>query len=323
MTNNPPKRFIANPYLQKFLEPIAKYFEKYADEGLIEVCINRPGEIWIETKNSGWRCIEDEDLNYTHLNYFAEALARVKNQAYDQDKVPFLFTDLPGYGYRVTIAGRGVVESGFAMSIRCALASTFPLESYFGDHEEDNICTMESVKAECVDGLKRAVKTGMNLIVAGGTNSGKTTFINGLIREIPAETRVIVIEDTAELQIPHKNSVRLIKSKTDTDLGGVRYKHLINLCMRLRPDRLILGEMDTDNVLPFLRILNTGHGGCISSLHAESPELVHDAMAQNAAMSPERPDENTVRKFAQKVVRDVVYLKGNARIGIRAKHVHF
>ena len=122
-------------------------------------------------------------------------------------------------------------------------------------------------------------------MVAGGTSSGKTTFLNSLIQAIPNETRLIVIEDTQELVVDQPNNVRILKSKTGTDVAGVTYPAIINACMRLRPDSLLLGEFDIENTLPFLRLLNTGHGGSMATIHANSASGALKALVKNATLS--------------------------------------
>ncbi|MBU1248723.1 MAG: Flp pilus assembly complex ATPase component TadA [Proteobacteria bacterium] len=334
-TPRDPKRY--NAYLEQYMKPFVRYFNEYKDRGLIEVCVNRPGEVWLETKEDGWICTPDPAFSLQTLNRFANSLGNYSGQEYDQDRMPLLFTELPNWGFRVALAGRGVVSSGFACSMRVALASTFDVASYFPEEETkpieeetkyiDGTTGLQDLSglsgAELARALCEVIRVGSaNVIVAGGTKSGKTTFINSIIRYIDPRDRLIVIEDTKEIDTSQKNQVRFLKSKTGSNLSGVTYEHIVNLCMRMAPDRLLLGELDTGNIVAFLTLLNSGHGGCITTIHATSPEKVYDAMATKASMDKENPiNPEYVRNFAKEVIKNIIYLDGNPRGGITARHV--
>jgi type IV secretion system protein VirB11 len=117
-----------------------------------------------------------------------------------------------------------------------------------------------------------------NIIVSGGTSTGKTTFANALLLEIPSQERLITIEDAREIQLPnHGNRVHLLVSKGGQGLAKVTTQDLIEACLRLRPDRIIVGELRGSEAFSFLRAINTGHPGSIGTLHADTPVM---AMAQ-------------------------------------------
>jgi len=155
--------------------------------------------------------------------------------------------------------------------------------------------------------------------VSGGTSSGKTTFFNSLITHIPQETRIIAIEDTQELRIDQPNVVRIIKSKTGTDIAKVTYEDIINSCMRMRPDRLLLGELDIGNTAPFLRLLNTGHGGSMSTLHADGPNQALEALELNARLAGL---EGPVDRFARSGIDIIVHIKRESRKKFAAEVVY-
>lgn len=129
--------------------------------------------------------------------------------------------------------------------------------------------TMSQTEAEF---LETAVKSGMNIFVSGGTSTGKTTFLNMLSSFIPADERIITIEDSAELRLNHKNLVRLeTKNPNAEGFGGVTMRQLIKASLRMRPDRIIIGEVRDESALDMLQALCTGHEGSMSTGHANSP----------------------------------------------------
>src|ERR1700685_3156042 len=118
-----------------------------------------------------------------------------------------------------------------------------------------------------------------NIVVSGATGSGKTTFTKALIREIPCEERLITIEDAPELVLnDHPNHVRLFYSKGDQGQGKGTPRQLLESCMRMRPDRILLAELRTDEAFDYLRKANSGHPGSITSVHAASAELAFEQL---------------------------------------------
>lgn len=292
MSDNP-----ISPLLSQHIKPFEKYFKI---KGLVELCINQPGEIWIETLD-GWTTKKDDAFSLRNLNHFAEVLATSKGQKFS-NHVPLLSTSLPGYGYRVQVVGGALVSSGFSLSIRVAQAQRFELTSYMSDSE--------ALK------LQKLIKDGKTILVAGGTSSGKTTLLNSMIRFIPNENRIITIEDTQELEIDQPNNIRILKSKTGTDIAQMTYKDIINSCMRMRPDRLLMGELDIDNTVPFLRLLNTGHAGCMATIHADGPEESIDAIVMNARLSGL---VGPVEDYTRKAIDSILFIERKDRRTFEAR----
>ena len=122
--------------------------------------------------------------------------------------------------------------------------------------------------------LEYAVISKKNIIISGGTSTGKTTFTNATLRAIPSEERIITVEDAREIVLnDHPNRVHLIASKGGQGRAKVTTQDLIEACLRLRPDRIIVGELRGAEAFSFLRAINTGHPGSISTLHADSPAM--------------------------------------------------
>jgi type IV secretion system protein VirB11 len=127
--------------------------------------------------------------------------------------------------------------------------------------------------------MRLAVKSRKNIIVSGPTGSGKTTWTKALIREIPSEERLITIEDARELVLDrHPNHVRLYYSKDDQGVSRITPKQLLESCLRMKPDRILLAELRSEEAFDYLRNVNSGHPGSITSLHAASAELAFEQL---------------------------------------------
>src|SRR5207302_9813444 len=127
--------------------------------------------------------------------------------------------------------------------------------------------------------MRLAVRSRQNILVSGPTGSGKTTWTKALIREIPTEERLVTIEDAQELVLDrHPNHVRLFYSKDDQGLARVTPKQLLEACLRMKPDRILLAELRAEEAFDYLRNVNSGHPGSITSIHAGSCELAFEQL---------------------------------------------
>jgi len=129
--------------------------------------------------------------------------------------------------------------------------------------------------------LKRAVAARATILISGGTSSGKTTFLNALLREVRADERIILVEDTPEIRLRHDNGLGLIAVKGEMGEAKLSTNDLLQASLRMRPDRIVLGELRGEEAVSFLRAINTGHPGSFSTIHANSP---HGALEQLALM---------------------------------------
>ena len=137
--------------------------------------------------------------------------------------------------------------------------------------------------------LREAVKERKTILISGGTSTGKTTFLNALMREVPVDERVIVVEDTAEVQLHGPNDLGLIAVKGELGEALINTDDLLQAALRLRPDRILLGELRGKEAVSFLRAVNTGHPGSFSTIHANSTSGALEQLALMVMQSGPRP----------------------------------
>lgn len=135
------------------------------------------------------------------------------------------------------------------------------------------------VQSEIRDFIVKAIKLRKNIVFSGGTSSGKTTFLNAALKEIDAEDRIITIESPRELELTQKNVVRLEASKGEQGVANISNQALVKSCMRLRPDRIIMGEIIGGEIMDFVAACTTGHEGSITTIHANNPRGAFSRMA--------------------------------------------
>jgi type IV secretion system protein VirB11 len=155
--------------------------------------------------------------------------------------------------------------------------------------DENRLLTLKDAGA-WRDFLQLAVSTRRNIIISGATGSGKTTLSKALIAAIPTHERLITIEDTAELVIPHQNYVRLLYAKDGQGLAKIGPRELLESCLRMRPDRILLQELRDGTAFFYLRNVNSGHPGSITTVHADSARLAFEQLTLLVKESAEGRD---------------------------------
>lgn len=259
----------------KLLEALLTKLEKYLTMDINEICFNKEKELWLG-KNGNYEKVIDEELNSEFLLSFCEQLATARKLFFNI-QVPHLSCSIPNSRYRVNALHPSITASNdISINIRIPNNNKFPLENF----KMGEKCLIKGIT---YDFLKNLVREKKNLLVSGGTATGKTSFTNSLIEEIDALERVVTIEDSPELHIKNNNKVQILVSKNEAN--NYTYEKALNDCMRMSPDRILLGEIDTRNTMLFLRINNTGHSGSISTLHANSVEDAIYAITMNAKFS--------------------------------------
>jgi type IV secretion system protein VirB11 len=278
-------------YLTAFLKPLSPWLNH---ERVAEIFINRPGEFWIEAAGGAMRRIECAEITDTHVQRLAAQIARVNAQAINRQH-PVLAASLPS-GERVQIVGPPATRAHWAMAIRRPVRSHLALTDFAGiegfaavalSSERTLGAADERLLAllnqrRIPDFLDAAVKLKKTILISGGTSTGKTSLLNALLKCVPDDERLITVEDAAEIEISHANTVGLIAVKGDLGEARIGMEELLNASLRLRPDRIILGELRGAEATTFLRAINTGHPGSITTIHADSP---HGALEQIALMA--------------------------------------
>jgi len=160
--------------------------------------------------------------------------------------------------------------------------------------------------------LTLAVRQKRNILISGGTSTGKSTFLNALIREIPEDERLILIEDAPELQLRHENAVGLLAARSQMGESLATSEDLLNASLRMRPDRIILGEIRGPEAFTFLRAVNTGHPGSMSTIHADSPERSIEQLALLVLQTGTQLRHDDIVSYVRSVIDIFVHLERTA-----------
>jgi type IV secretion system protein VirB11 len=274
----------AEVYLDSYLEPLAPFLSQ---PDVTDIYVNRPGEVWVEALGGVPKRIEVPELTTRVLGRLARQIAALNAQGVSREH-PLLSGSLPD-GSRIQIVLPPATRGEIALAIRRHVAVTLGLKDYedvgafqgtnsaLGSPEDAGVCLSDN--AGIADVLRQAVLGRKNILISGGTSTGKTTFLNALLREVPDHERLILIEDTAELQVSHGNMVGLLAARGGLGEATVSAEDLLIASLRMRPDRIVLGELRGREALTFLRAVNTGHPGSMSTVHADTPERAIDQLA--------------------------------------------
>jgi pilus assembly protein CpaF len=150
--------------------------------------------------------------------------------------------------------------------------------------------------------LSSAVKARISILIAGGTGSGKTTFLNILSQYIPRNERVVTIEDAAELRLAQENIVRLETRPPNIEgLGAIKQRQLLINCLRMRPDRIIMGEIRGEEAFDMLQAMNTGHEGSMTTIHANTPRDAISRLESMVAMGMSLPEKSVRQQIASAI----------------------
>lgn len=270
-------------YLDSLLEPLGPYLERGE---VTDIYVNRPEEVWTETLGGAVERHACPALTGPVLMRLARQIAARSAQGISREH-PLLAANMPD-GARVQIVAPPATRGPLAMAIRKHVAAELSLSDYArtGAFEDLRACETDLAvrfaapdRSAAMDTLRDAVRNRRNILVSGGTSSGKTTFLNALLREIPADERLILIEDTAELAPPHENAVGLLAARSGLSEAGLCAEDLLIAALRMRPDRIILGEVRGREAYTFLRAVNTGHPGSMTTIHADNPVRAMEQLA--------------------------------------------
>lgn len=271
------------------------------DEEITEIMINGPKHIFYE-KNGSIYPWEGSGLTENKLSDVIQQIVGTANRTVNEAQ-PIVDARLPD-GSRVNVVLSPVSVDGSAVSIRKFSKDPMTLE---------RLISLGSISREAADFLILMVRAGYNIFVSGGTGSGKTTFLNALSEHIPRNQRVVTIEDSAELQM--KSIPNLVRLETRTGNGSgstdITIRDLIKTALRMRPDRIIVGEVRGAEALDMLQSFNTGHDGSLSTGHANSSEDMLSRLETMVLMAMDLPMEAIRRQVASGI--DILVHLGRMR----------
>ncbi len=305
----------AGYYLGSFLAPLAPVL---ARKDVTDIWINRPGELWVESIGGGIERIAEPNLDLRLLERLARQIAAHSSQGISRAQ-PLLAATLPD-GSRVQVAAPPATRIGYAYAIRKHVSTNLALgdweeagafdEAVAGDDEPTGERSFHSLGGrEAAEVLRHSVLERRNILVAGGTSTGKTTFLNSLLAEIPREERLVLIEDTAELHLAHENAVGLIAARGELSEARITAEDLLIAALRMRPDRIILGELRGVEAFTFLRAVNTGHPGSMTTIHADTPARAIEQLALLVLQAGSKLSREDVRHYVRQSVDVFVQLE--------------
>lgn len=275
-------------YLDAYLRPLAAWLTR---DDVTDILINDVGEVWVETVGGEMQRYASPELTETSLWRLATQIAAASNQGISREH-PLLAATLPD-GARVQIVAPPATRGSMSIAIRKHVVTDLGLDDYAANgaftharsvslderSEQDARLADALADGDTVGFLRLAVQCRKNIIVSGGTSTGKTTFLNALVKEIPERERLILIEDTPEIRLIHPNAVGLVAARGVLGEARVNVEDLLQASLRMRPDRIILGELRGPEAYSFLRAVNSGHPGSITTVHADSPRAAIDQIA--------------------------------------------
>src|SRR5215510_1965704 len=278
-----------------------------ADDSISEIMVNGPYDVWIERHGR----LFDTNVRFddeSHMRRIINKIVAEVGRRVDESS-PMVDARL-GDGSRVNIIIPPLSLSGPLITIRKFSKKRLTL---------DEMIKIGTLSEESVEYLQRCVLAELNVLISGGTGSGKTTLLNALSSAIPDEDRIVTIEDAAELQLNQRHVLRLeSRPKNIEGEGEVPIRELVRNSLRMRPDRIIVGEIRGAETVDMLQAMNTGHDGSLSTVHANSPR---DALSRVETMVLMAGYELPVRAIRQQVSSALDMIVHLERLEDGSRHV--
>jgi type IV secretion system protein VirB11 len=302
-------------YLDHYLGVLGPYLEA---GDVTDIYINRPNELWVERLSGVAERVAVKELDALVLERLSRQIAAQSAQGINREH-PLLSASLPD-GSRVQIAMPPATRGDVAIAIRKYVVTDLRVDDYARSGAFDatrsasdrsgiqaRLATLHQ-KGDFAAVLKMAIKERYNIFISGGTSSGKTTFLNALLKEIDPAERLILIEDTPELKLSHENAIGLIAPRSALGEATVSMEDLLNASLRMRPDRIILGELRGPEAFTFLRAVNTGHPGSMTTIHADSPERAIEQLVLLVLESGTHLDRDSIQHYVRSSIDVYVQL---------------
>lgn len=294
--------------IDSFLAPIKELLE---NEDVSEVMINGPQEIFVEQKGLVFK-VPNQFPNEDALIAAMRAIAQSVGRVFDDDN-PRLDARLPD-GSRIHAVLPPMSKNGTTVAIRKFSKEKLTI---------NDLIKFGSLSKEAARFLDICIFLGKNIIVSGGTGSGKTTMLNVLGSRIPKTQRLIIIEDAAELQVHAEHVVNFETRKADPTKGTteVTIRDLVISSMRLRPDRIIVGEVRGEEALDLIQVMNTGHDGSMGTVHANNPEDACTRLETLCLMGDIKIPPDAIRKMVGSAMQVIVQCSRYHDGGRRTSHI--
>lgn len=300
-------------YVEQYLSPLRDYL---TDDKINELVINPNGSIFVEVAGADFMSEIDVSLPSQAIKRLGAQLAgETRNTLGALNPIVSGRVNVWGTPQRVQIVVEPAVEDGVSLSIRKYLKrglSSADIGFVGGqqirvddERQRRQAAIAELANAGDLQGLfRRAVDERFNILIAGGTSSGKTTVARSLIDMMDKRERLITIEDAPELFPQHRNQVALISDRKEK--SARMPSKLLESCLRMRPDRIILGEIRGVEAYDFLEAINTGHPGAVTTIHADSPALAFDRLALMVMRSGVRLSHSEIILYAKRTIDLVI-----------------
>ncbi len=302
-------------YLASYLSALT---DVLSDPEVTDIYVNRPGEIWVETLGGQIQCRLVPGLDELTLSRLARQIAALTHQGVSREH-PLLGATLPD-GSRIQIVNPPATRGPICFAIRRQVAPSLTLGDYAGGQHfrstrtelaaPDDLDGLRSLiaKGEFVEALRLAVRDRKNILISGGTSTGKTTFLNALVREVPIDERLILIEDTPEIVVEQPNAVGLVSVRGELGEAKVTTNDLVSAALRMRPDRIIVGELRGPEAFSFLRAVRSGHPGSMTTIHADSPQAAVEQLVMLVLHTGTNLSRDDVRHYVAQSIDLFVHL---------------
>ena len=307
----------AGLYLDTYLANLEPWLTR---DDITDLLINRPGEVWIETLGGSLTRVEAPQVTEVALSRLARQIAAATHQGVNREH-PLLSATLPGGG-RVQIIAPPATRAGIAIAIRKHSISDLSVDDLERDGLFSGTTTTgpqklvqdEELSALLDSGdralfLRKAVRSRKTIVVSGGTSTGKTTLLNALVQEIDPAERLVAIEDAPEIRLHQSNVLGLIAVRGEQGEAKVDADDLVRASLRMRPDRILLGELRGAEAFAFLRAVNSGHPGSITTVHADSVDGAIDQIGLLAMTSGLDLGWERVQTYVRRVIDVIVQLE--------------
>jgi len=278
---------MANIVLESLLRPLEEFYRPSFVE---EIAINHAGQVWMRLHGARvpWVAYDAPNLTKQYLVDLIHTVANIYERPFNPvHGIPVVYATLPGNHRFSAIAGPNVqydendITGGVAMNIRAGSAPDTNFENYHLKRGQAllKVKPRESVRPDDpYDRLMSAINDGSPILVSGATATGKTTFLNHMLKLIDQNSRVITVEDAREIRVPQQNRVHFVLSRTE-QTNDFNYARLLDLVVRMTPDVIIGGEISTDNAAVLWEMLGTGHDHFYTTIHAENADAAYGAFA--------------------------------------------